>query len=127
MRSAGVIVGLVLALGGGFFAFQRSITSGPVQVPPQEQIDVVGIRQTLLAMGQAERQYLVAHGTYATLDQLSTEGLLPGGASQRGYVFTAAVAGADGFIITATPADASKASWPTLTVSESMEVRERQP
>jgi hypothetical protein len=125
MRSAGVIVGMVLALGGGYFAFQKSVTSAPTQAPPLEQIDVVSIRQTLLAMGQAERQYLIAHGSYATIDQLAQEGLLPGGSTQRGYIFSAQVSGGDAFTITARPIDVNKISWPTLTVRENMQVTER--
>ena len=46
--------------------------------PPQQQIDVVGIRSELLALGQAEGHYLVAHSTYATLEQLQQDGLLRG-------------------------------------------------
>ncbi len=55
MRIGGVVVGLVLALGGGYFVLQQSVGSGPGEGPPQEQIDVVGLRQRLLAIGQAER------------------------------------------------------------------------
>ncbi len=53
MRIGGVVVGLVLALGGGYFVLQQSVGSGPGEGPPQEQIDVVGLRQRLLAIGQA--------------------------------------------------------------------------
>jgi hypothetical protein len=125
MRSAGVIVGMVLALGGGYFAFQKSVTSAPNQAPPLQQIDVVSIRQTLLAIGQAERQYLVAHGTYATIEQLAQEDLLPGGSTQRGYMFSAQVSGGDGFTVTATPIDVNKSEWPTLTLRENMQVTQQ--
>ena len=52
--------------------------------PPQQQIDVVGIRSELLAIGKAEGTYLVAHSMYATLEQLQQDGLLTGGADRRG-------------------------------------------
>jgi hypothetical protein len=116
---------MVLALGGGYFAFQKAVTSAPTQAPPLEQIDVVSIRQTLLAMGQAERQYLIAHGSYATIDQLAQEGLLPGGSTQRDYIFSAQVSGGDAFTITARPIDVNKTSWPTLTVRENMQVTQQ--
>lgn len=125
MRSVGVIVGLVLALGGGLFAFQQSVSRSPAQAPPQQTVDVVGIRQALLAMGQAERRYMVAHSTYGTLEQLAREDLLPGGTDRRGYAFDAVVSGADHFTITATPTNADKAEWPTLAITESMEVSQR--
>lgn len=125
MRLVGSVVCLVLALGGGYFVLQRSMMSGPVQKPPQEQIDLVGIRQQLLVVGQTERQYLVTHGTYATLEQLAQADLLPVGTESRGYHFSAIVAGSDHFTITATAADAHKTGWPTLEIDESMQLTER--
>ena len=123
MRFVGV-VGLVLALGGGYFVLRQSV-SRPDQAPPQEQIDVIGIRQQLLAIGQAERQYLATYGAYATLEQLSQDDLLPGGTEQRGYTFSAIVTGSERFTITATPTDTNKTGWPTLEISESMQVTQR--
>ena len=128
MRSVGVIVGLVLALGVGYFAFGRSVASSPGQEPPQEQIDVVAIRQTLLTVGQAERQFLVAHGSYGALSQLAGEQLLPGGMgslNRRGYVFTGAIDGDRGFTITAAPTDPNRADWPTFSITESQQVVQR--
>ena len=86
MRSAVTILtflGLVPALGCG---------SQPG--PPQQQIDVVGIRSELLAIGQAEGHYLVAHSTYATIEQLQQDGSPGLGTDNRGYVFRAATSGA---------------------------------
>ena len=93
--------------------------------PPQQQIDVVGIRSELLALGQAEGHYLVAHSTYATLEQLQQDGLLRGGADRRGYVFTVTVNGSDGFNATAAPSDADKQGWPTLSMDQTMQITER--
>ncbi len=124
MRALG-LVGLIVALGVGFYLFNRSVNIGPGGKAPQEQVDTTAIRQQLLAIGQAERQYLVAHGSYATLEQLGQDGLLPGGTEQRGYTFTAAVTGNERFTITATPTDSNKAGWPTLEVTERMEVTGR--
>ncbi len=93
--------------------------------PPQQQVDVVGIRAELLAIGKAEGNYLVTHSTYATLEQLQQESLLTGGADRRGYVFRVAVNGSEGFTVTASPADADKKDWPTLTMDQTMQVTER--
>lgn len=124
MRNAGLLAGLVLALGLGYFYYQQSV-SGPGRRPPQEQIDVTAIRQTLLTIGQTERQYLVTHNTYATLEQLTAEDLLPGGTEQRGYTYSAVVSGNEHFTITATTTDPNKTGWPTLEISETMQVTER--
>jgi hypothetical protein len=117
MRSGGAILTileLVLTLG---CASQAG--------PPQQQIDVVGIRSELLAIGQAEGHYLIAHSTYATLEQLQQDSLLTGGADRRGYTFNVAVNGAQGFTLTATPSDPDKKGWPTLAMDQTMQVTER--
>jgi hypothetical protein len=125
MRSFGVIVGLILALGGGYAVFMRSVESLPAGVAPQEQIDTLAVQQTLLTVGLAERQYLAAHGSYGTLDQLNSEGLLPGGTTIRGYLLNATTTGGEHFTVIATPVDPDKGDWPTLQISESMQVTQR--
>jgi len=123
MRSVASILGLLVVLGVGYVVYQKSMTQGPVgQAPPQQQIDVVGIRSELLTIGQAERQYLVTHSAYGTLDQLQDDRLLTSGANERGYVFSVAVDGSRGFTATATPSDPSKAGWPTLAINETMQI-----
>lgn len=121
------ILGVVIALGVGIYLYERSAASLPAGAgeSPTAQIDTVAIRQRLLTIAQTERQYQATNGTYATLEQLSQDGLLPGGTEQRGYRFTAVVNGSRGFTITATPVDANKAGWPTLVVTESMQVTEQ--
>ncbi|MES1256217.1 MAG: hypothetical protein ABUS56_11445 [Acidobacteriota bacterium] len=93
--------------------------------PPQQQIDVVGVRSQLLVIGQAEGQYLATHSSYATLEQLQEDGLLTVPAELRGYVFTATVNGAQGFSVTATPSSPDKQGWPTLAIDHTMQVSER--
>ena len=125
MRGILGIAGLVIALGVGYFLYTRSLTtSGGTQAPPQQQIDVVGIRTSLLNIGQAQRMYLAAHGAYGTLDQLREESPSIGG-DNRGYVFSVSVNGAQSFRATATPADANKPGWPTLEIDETMTVTQR--
>jgi hypothetical protein len=43
----------------------------------------------------------------------------------RGYVFNAVPNGAQSFIVTATPTDPNKVGWPTLVVTEAMQVTQR--
>jgi hypothetical protein len=121
MRAPILIIGLVLALGSGYVLVQRSLHN-PAGQGPQEQIDVVAIQQRLLSIGQAERQYLVAHGTYGTLEQLTEDKLMIGGTEQRGYTFTTEATSTDRFKISAGPTDPNKSGWPTLEITESMQV-----
>jgi hypothetical protein len=113
MRRGVTILGLVATLGCGQAA------------PPQQQIDVVGIRSELLVIGQAEGHYLVEHSTYATIEQLQQDSLLTGAADRRGYTFSVAVDGSQGFTVTASPSDPAKKGWPTLAMDQTMQVTER--
>ena len=124
MRAFGLIA-VIIVLGVGFYVYQqRAATMLPGGASPTEQIDVTAIRQRLLTIGQTERQYQASNGKYATLEELAAENLLPGGTEQRGYRYTAQV-NATGFTITATPTDPQKQGWPTLQVTETMEVTQR--
>jgi hypothetical protein len=123
MRAFGLIA-VVIVLCAGFFIYQRRAADLTVSGSPQEQVDVTAIRQRLLTIAQTERQYQASNGKYATLEELASDNLLPGGTEQRGYTYTAQVS-ATGFTITATPTDRAKAGWPTLEVTESMTVTER--
>lgn len=91
-----------------------------------ETIDVVGVKNELLAIAQAERLYMASHGSYASLEELHQEGSLAfSGAELRGYVYTAEVEGGQHFKITAKPADPAKAAWPTLAVDETMQIAQQ--
>jgi hypothetical protein len=124
MRAFGLIAVLIV-LGVGFYVYQqRAATMMPGGASPTEQIDVTAIRQRLLTIAQTERNYQATNGKYATLEELAAENLLPGGTEQRGYQYSAEIRGT-GFTITATPTDPKKQGWPTLEISESMQVTER--
>jgi hypothetical protein len=126
MRSAATISGLLLALGVGYFLYTKSVTSsGGGAASPQEQVDVMGVRTSLLNIGQAQRAYLMAHGTYGTLEQLQQEGPPGIAAENRGYAFSVDANGARSFTATATPTDANRRGWPTLVIDETMTVSQR--
>ncbi|HEV2178232.1 MAG TPA: hypothetical protein VGW33_13690 [Terriglobia bacterium] len=124
MKSAGAILGLVIALAIGYFVYKAEFARGPEGgAPPQEQIDTAGVTSDLVSIGQAERLYLAGHGSYATLDQLQQDGDITfSGANRRGYNYTAEVDDGQHFKVTAVPTDPAKAGWPTFTVDETMQV-----
>ncbi len=127
MKKVGGLLGIVIALGVGYFIFKTQMTQGPTGgAPPQQTIDVVGVKNDLLAIGQAERMYLASHGTYGSIEQLQQDGALQfSGTNRRGYTYSAQVSGGTSFRITATPADPEKAGWPTLTIDDSMQVTQQ--
>jgi hypothetical protein len=125
MRAGALILSVVVALGGGYFVYAAYLAGNPAGTRPQQQVDVIGIRSELQVIGQAERQYLVTHSTYASLAELQEADLLPPGADRRGYVLSDTVDGSQKFTITATPSDPDKAGWPTLAIDETMQITSR--
>ena len=128
MRGIVGIAGLLIALGASYFIYHSYLTrSGPggAAEHPQEQIDVIDIKANLLTIGQAERTYLNAHSVYGTIEQLQQDGPPSIGTDNRGYVFSAVPNGATSFVVTATPTDPNKAGWPTLVITEAMQVTQR--
>lgn len=124
MKKVGGLLGLVIALGVGYYIFKAQMTTGPTGgAPPQQTIDVAGVKNDLLAIGQAERMYLASHGTYASIEQLQQDGALQfSGTNRRGYNYSAEVTGGEHFRITATPSDPEKQGWSTLMMDDTMQV-----
>ena len=127
MKKVGGLLGIVIALGVGYFIFKAQVTQGPAgAAPPQQTIDVVGVRSDLLAIAQAERMYMASHGGYATIDQLQQDGSIQfSGTNRRGYNYQTEITG-EHFRIVASPADPAKAGWPTLSIDDSMQVSQQQ-
>ena len=126
MKATAGFLGIVLALGTAFYLYNAQLTSAVgTTASPQEQIDVTGIRMALLEIAQAERNYVAAHGTYGTLEQLRAEGAPALGTDRRGYAFRLELNGSQDFKATAAPTDPNKQGWPTLTVDASMQIGEQ--
>ena len=126
MKKAAGLLSLVIALGIGYFIFKSQFTQGPMGgAPPQQTIDVAGVKNDLLVIGQAERMYLASHGTYASVEQLQQDGAITfSGINRRGYNYTAEISG-EHFRIVAAPADPAKAGWPTLAIDDTMQVTQQ--
>lgn len=118
---------LLIAVAVVYFILKTQFAKGPGGgVPPQQVIDVAGVKNDLLAIAQAERLYLASHGTYATIDQLQQEGSITfSGVNRRGYNYVAELEGGEHFRIVATPSDPAKEGWPTLSIDETMQITQR--
>jgi hypothetical protein len=126
MKAAAGFLGIVLALGAAMYIYDAQLTRGTSSTAsPQEQIDVTGIQMALREIGQAERNYVAAHGTYGTLEQLRAEGSPALGTDRRGYTFQLELNGNQSFKATATPTDAARQGWPTMSIDASMQVVHR--
>jgi hypothetical protein len=124
MRAGGAILGLVIVVAIIWFVMKSQVSQGPTGAqPPAQTIDVVGVKSDLLAIAQAERMYMASHGSYVSVDELQQDGSITfSGANRRGYSYTAEVDDGQHFKITARPSDPAKASWPSLSIDETMQV-----
>jgi hypothetical protein len=124
MKATAGFLGIVLALGTAFYLYNAQLTRGAAGTAPspQAQIDVTGIRMALLEIAQAQRNYVAAHGTYGTLEQLRADGAPALGTERRGYTFRLDTNGSQGFTATAQPTEPGS---PTLSIDASMQIAER--
>ncbi len=77
MRSLlGLLAVALIAVLAYKYYFSQMQSSGTGTATPAQAIDVVGVRNDLLGIAQAERAYQVEHGSYASLDELTTSGAL---------------------------------------------------
>ena len=127
MKAGATILGLVIVVAIIWFAVKSQFTQGPTGgQPPAQVIDVVGVKNDLLGIAQAERMYLASHGSYATIVELQQEGLLSfKGDVRRGYSYSAELDDGQHFKITAAPVDPGKSGWPTLSVDETAEITQK--
>lgn len=88
----GLILTALIAFGAYKIYFsQMQSTSG---AGPAQAISSTGVKNDLIAIGQAERMYLAEHGSYATLDQLGSTGSMAMIKSGRpGYTYSAEPSG----------------------------------
>jgi hypothetical protein len=126
MRALCGIVGLLAVLGIGWHLYSLQVAPVVKGGAPASLINTVGVKNDLLSLAQCERFYLAAHGRYGDMEQLRQAGDLnpfPGD-NHRGYDYEIEIEGAAHFRITAKPADPAQADLPTLSIDETMQIRQ---
>jgi hypothetical protein len=128
------MIGLLVtaAVGLGIYAYTlKQAAPGPNMVVTQN-INIVGVKNDLVAIGQAERMYYAQNGSYADLPTLTSSGTMNISRTSRdGYTYSADPAGGS-FTVTATytappapnPANVTPPHWPTFTIDQTMEVHQ---
>jgi Tfp pilus assembly protein PilE len=122
----------VAAIGLGIYMYSlKQMAPAPGMVVTQN-ISIVGVKNDLVAIAQAERMYYTQNGSYADLPTLSSTGTMNIARTNRdGYEYSAQ-ASPNGFTVTATytappvpnPAGVTPPHFPTYTVDQTMEVHE---
>jgi hypothetical protein len=105
------------------YKFYLGKTVSPGTSTPTATIDVVGVKNDLLGIAQAERAYQAEHGSYASLDELTSSGALTmKRASRGGYTYDVETSAA-GFRAIAHCPSAQGSPCTNYAVDQSMEVQ----
>jgi len=90
---------------------------------PQQTISIVGVKNDLIGIAEAERTYQAEHGSYASLDELVSSGALTIPKTERdGYTYEAETSD-NGFRIVAHCPTSTSPGCQDLAVDQTMEVQ----
>jgi hypothetical protein len=123
-RAMGFVT-LIAVVAVGAYVYMRQtqnvMTAGTSN--PTATVDLIGVRNDLLAMAQAERTYAATHGGYVSLDELRSQGELTMTRPNRGPYNYSAEVGEAGFRIVATYSGPDTSGMPkTLSIDQSMQI-----
>jgi hypothetical protein len=120
------------AIGLGIYLYTlKQAAPGPNMVVTQN-ISIVGVKNDLVAIAQAERMYYAQNGSYADLPTLTSSGTMNIARTGRdGYTYSADSSG-NSFTVTATytappapnPAGVTPPHFPTYSIDQTMEVHQ---
>ena len=127
MSRAFGFIALIIVVGIGAYIYMRQtqgvMTAGTSD--PIATVDLVGVRQDLLVMAQAERSYAALNGKYVSLDELRSQGSLVMTRSNRGpYTYSAEVSDSSFRIVATCNCPVSSGMPKSLSVDQSMAVHE---
>ena len=123
-------IGLLIVLGIGAYIYMRqtqAVTPGGGAggtATPRSTIDVVGVKNDLIALANAERRHFAAEGKYVSIDELRSSGDISMPVNHRGpYTYDAETSDTT-FRITATYSGPANPDVPqTLSIDETMQVK----
>lgn len=116
----------VLGVGGWYYMRQAQTTMSGGTSNPTATVDLIGVRNDLLAMAQAERARFAIKGNYASLEQMRADGDLTMSRGSRGpYTYSAEVT--DGsFRIVASYEGPENSGMPrSLSIDQTMQINQQ--
>lgn len=129
MRAFGSFAGLLVVLVLALLIYKFYFTSGQAALnpaAPMQTVDVIGVKNDLLSMGQAERVYQAEHSAYGSLDDLVSSGALAYKREGRqGYTYDAQ-SSTDSFRIVARCTDPPMPGCVNFAIDQNMEVSSTQ-
>jgi hypothetical protein len=120
-------VGLLLVLGVGAFIYKQQLVStsvsGASAANPRSTVDIIGVKNDLIAIAEAERRHLASEGTYVSIGDLIDNGDISMKSPSRGpYTYSADVED-NAFQITATYSGDDPRMPKTLTIDQTLEIK----
>jgi hypothetical protein len=126
MRSLGSLVGLLVVALIATSIYKYYFTespSGSAARAPTQTIDTIGVKNDLVAIGQAERIYQAQHSSYGSLDDLVSSGAMSLEKSGRdGYTYDAQFS-TESFRVTATCPSATSPGCTNYSIDQNMELQ----
>jgi uncharacterized protein (UPF0333 family) len=127
-RSFGFIA-LILTAGIVMYLYMKNTVAvspgADGKATPQATIDIVGVKNDLNAIAQAERRYWATNSKYVSIDDLRTNGDISMQSNARGSYQYSADYSDNAFRITATYSGEPIAGIPhSLNIDQNMEIRE---
>jgi hypothetical protein len=121
MRMVSLLVVALIVLLAYKFYFSKMQSAGIAA--PVQAVNVVGVKNDLIAIAQAERAYQAEHGSYVSLDELVSSGALRMKKSGRdGYTYAVETSPASFRVIAQCPVVTSPGCT-SYAVDQSMEVQ----
>jgi hypothetical protein len=120
-------VGLLVVLCIGAFIYKQQIEGtaavGGSKTNPRMTVDVVGVRNDLMAIASAERRHFATDGKYVSLDELIANGDLSMQKPSRGPFNYSTDLSETGFRVVATYSGTEEANVPkTISIDQDMQV-----
>jgi hypothetical protein len=121
-------ISLIVVVGIGAYIYMRQTESvlSAGSSNPTATVDLIGVRNDLLAIAQAERSHQAAQGTYVSIEALRSQGDLTMTRDNRGLYNYSAEISDSSFRILATYSGPESSGIPkTLSVDQTMQVSQQ--
>jgi hypothetical protein len=128
MRGIGSLAGLLIVaiIAGLIYKYEFNDSQAPGVSTPVQTIDVVGVKNDLLAIAQAERTYGAEHGSFVSLGELNSSGALAIQKTSRdGYTYDVQTESQNFHVIAHCPASTTPGCV-SYSIDQSMEIQTAQ-
>ena len=119
-------VGLLIVLGVGFYLYKQQLVStsapGGTAANPRATIDVMGVRNDLMAIASAERRRYASDGKYVDISDLISNGDISMQTPTRGPFSYSSSVSDSGFKVTATYSGNDPGAPKSMSIDQTMQI-----